>query len=167
MTPEEIASYDEHWLDVAEQISNEALDNQIQFIKNGGITKPGGGAYKPAKISATVDLNTGDIYFGYNGTNKFNPSIQEIHPVLQQRINYTKSLASNTDGNMFAYKQSFEMWSVDNCAEIYSANNALQNNVSWNDMFINTKYFKTGKWAKPCQNCKVTFENIPMPVKGE
>ena len=38
MTPEEIARYDEHWLDVAEQISNEALDNQIQFINNGGIT---------------------------------------------------------------------------------------------------------------------------------
>lgn len=65
MLPEEVARYDEHWLDVAEKISNEALDNQIDFIKNGGITKPGGGAYKPAKISAAVDLNTGDIYFGY------------------------------------------------------------------------------------------------------
>ena len=62
MLPEEVARYDEHWLDVAEKISNEALDNQIDFIKNGGITKPGGGAYKPAKISAAVDLNTGDIY---------------------------------------------------------------------------------------------------------
>ena len=61
MLPEEVARYDEHWLDVAEKISNEALDNQIDFIKNGGITKPGGGAYKPAKISAAVDLNTGDI----------------------------------------------------------------------------------------------------------
>ena len=60
MLPEEVARYDEHWLDVAEKISNEALDNQIDFIKNGGITKPGGGAYKPAKISAAVDLNTGD-----------------------------------------------------------------------------------------------------------
>ena len=70
MLPEEVARYDEHWLDVAEKISNEALDNQIDFIKNGGITKPGGGAYKPAKISAAVDLNTGDIYFGYNGANK-------------------------------------------------------------------------------------------------
>ena len=40
MLPEEVARYDEHWLDVAEKISNEALDNQIDFIKNGGITKP-------------------------------------------------------------------------------------------------------------------------------
>ena len=45
MLPEEVARYDEHWLDVAEKISNEALDNQIDFIKNGGITKPGGGAF--------------------------------------------------------------------------------------------------------------------------
>ena len=35
MLPEEVARYDEHWLDVAEKISNEALDNQIDFIKNG------------------------------------------------------------------------------------------------------------------------------------
>ena len=34
MLPEEVARYDEHWLDVAEKISNEALDNQIDFIKN-------------------------------------------------------------------------------------------------------------------------------------
>ena len=118
MLPEEVARYDEHWLDVAEKISNEALDNQIDFIKNGGITKPGGGAYKPAKISAAVDLNTGDIYFGYNGANKFNPSIQEIHPDLQQRINRTMSLAGNSIDNEYASRLSFEKWSVDNCAEI-------------------------------------------------
>ena len=35
--------YDKHWTKVAERISNEALDNQINFIKIGGKTKPGGG----------------------------------------------------------------------------------------------------------------------------
>lgn len=59
--------YDKHWTGVAEGISNEALDNQINFIKNGGITKLGGGAYKHGKISAAVDMNTGDISFRYNG----------------------------------------------------------------------------------------------------
>ena len=58
MSSEEVARYDEHWLNVAENISNEALDNQIAFIKSGGITKSGGEKYRPAKISATVDLNT-------------------------------------------------------------------------------------------------------------
>jgi hypothetical protein len=163
MLPEEVARYDEHWIDVAEKISNEALDNQIDFIKNGGITKPGGGAYKPAKISAAVDLNTGDIYFGYNGANKFNPSIQEIHPDLQQRINRTMSLAGNSIDNEYASRMSFEKWSVDNCAEIYSVNNALQNQATLDNIFINTKYFKDGKYALPCRNCQVTFEGCLFP----
>ena len=163
MLPEEVARYGEHWLDVAEKISNEALDNQIDFIKNGGITKPGGGAYKPAKISAAVDLNTGDIYFGYNGANKFNPSIQEIHPDLQQRINRTMSLAGNSIDNEYASRMSFEKWSVDNCAEIYSVNNALQNQATLDNIFINTKYFKDGKYALPCRNCQVTFEGCLFP----
>lgn len=166
MSPEEVARYDKHWLNVAENISNEALDNQIAFIKSGGITKPGGGKYQPAKISATVDLNTGDIYFGYNGANKFNPSRMDIHPVLQEKIQYTKNLAANSLDNPFASKQSFEIWSVDNCAEVYSANNALLNGASWDNLFINTKYFKNGEWASPCENCKITFENVYMPKKG-
>ena len=57
MSPEEIARYNEHWVNVAENISNESLDNQIAFIKSGGITKPGGGKYRPTKISATVETS--------------------------------------------------------------------------------------------------------------
>lgn len=136
---------------------------KLIYRKNGGITKPGGGAYKPAKISAAVDLNTGDIYFGYNGANKFNPSIQEIHPDLQQRINRTMSLAGNSIDNEYASRMSFEKWSVDNCAEIYSVNNALQNQATLDNIFINTKYFKDGKYALPCRNCQVTFEGCLFP----
>ena len=32
--------------------------------------------------------------------------------------------------------------------------------------YINTKYFKNGEWASPCKNCKITFENVYMPKKG-
>lgn len=167
MSAEEIARYDEHWVNVAENISNEALDNQIAFIKSGGITKPGGGKFKPAKISAAVDLNTGDIYFGYNGTNKFNPSIQEIHPDLQRRIDKTMGLAGDSVGNEYANRMSFEKWSVDNCAEIYSVNNALQNEANLNNIFINTKNFKDGRYASPCRNCQVTFEGCLFPKQLE
>ena len=166
MTLEEIARYDEYWMNVAERISNEALDSQIIYIKNGGIKKTGGGKYQPVKISATVDLNTGDIYFGYNGANKFNPSRIEIDPKLQQRIDYTKELASNTEGNIFANKSSFEIWSVENCAEIYSANNALHNGASLDNIFINTKKFKDSTYAPPCKNCQITFEGVNMPQGG-
>lgn len=42
MSPGEIARYSEHWVNVAENISNESLDNQIAFIKSGGIPRTGG-----------------------------------------------------------------------------------------------------------------------------
>lgn len=74
MTPEQIAAYNKHWIGVAERISDEALDKQITYTKQGGITKPSGGIYRPAKVGMSVDLNTGDIYFGYSGASKFNPS---------------------------------------------------------------------------------------------
>ena len=35
-------------------------------------------------------------------------------------------LARNTKGNIFSNKSSFKVWSIDNCAEIYSVNNALK-----------------------------------------
>ncbi|MEY8322049.1 hypothetical protein AAK894_13425 [Lachnospiraceae bacterium 46-61] len=166
MSPEEVARYDEYWLDVAEKTSNEALEKHIAYIKNGGIKKPTGGKFKPAKVSAAVDLNTGNIYIGYNGSNPkiFNPSRTEIVHELQQRIEYTKNLAANTIDNEYASRMSFQMWSVDNCAEIYAVNNLLKDGGDINNIFINTKYSIEKqidtylKTALPCKNCQITFE---------
>lgn len=58
---------------------------------------------------------------------------------------------------------SFEIWSVDNCAEIYSANNALYNGAILDNIFINTKNFSNGTYATPCKNCQVTFKGVNMP----
>lgn len=165
MPLDEITRYDKYWNGVAEKISDEALWNQINFIKNGGITKHGGGAYKPAKISASVDMNTGDIYFGYNGANKFNPSRNTLHSELQRLIDTTKELASNDLSNPYASRNSYELWSVDNCAEVYATNNALRNGANIDRIFLNTKYFKDGTYAEPCANCKITFKGFAMPNK--
>ncbi|URZ09739.1 hypothetical protein [Clostridium felsineum] len=165
MSPDEVATYDKHWTGVAETISNKELDNQINFIKNGGITKPGGGAYKPAKISAAVDMNTGDISYGYNGANKFNPSRNTLKPELQSLVDNTKSLAANDLSNPYAARNSYELWSVDNCAEVYATNNALINGANINNIFLNTKYFNNGVYAEPCANCKITFKGFGMPNK--
>ena len=73
------------------------------------------------------------------------------------------SLAGNSIDNEYASRMSFEKWSVDNCAEIYSVNNALQNQATLDNIFINTKYFKDGKYALPCRNCQVTFEGCLFP----
>ena len=163
MEPEVVTKYNEYWLNVAEEMSDEVLDNQIMYIRSGGITKPGGGKYRPAKISATVDLNNGNTYVGYNGTSKFNPSMREIHPDLQKRIEYTKKLARSSEGNVFAQKSSFEVWSVENCAEVYSVNNAVHGGASMDNIFINTKVFRDGTYAPPCRNCQITFGGINMP----
>ena len=163
MTFEEIKRYDEYWYNVADKLSNEALDIHIQYIRNNGITKPNGGQYRPAKVSATVDMRNGNIYYGYNGAKKFNPSRSEICDILQERIDYTKDLATHTKGNIYADRNSFEKWSVDNCAEVYSVNNALKNGANLNELFLNTKYFKNGEYAPLCKNCQVTFKGIRIP----
>ena len=45
----------------------------------------------------------------------------------------------------------------------YLINNALQNQATLDNIFINTKYFKDGKYALPCRNCQVTFEGCLFP----
>ena len=52
---------------------------------------------------------------------------------------------------------------INPCAEIYSVNNALHNQATLDNIFINTKYFKDGKYALPCRNCQVTFEGCFFP----
>ena len=135
------------------------------YIKNGGIRKSGGGAYKPAKISAAVDMNTGNISFGYNGSAKFNPSRNPIKPELQSLIDKTKQLAANDVTNPYANRSSFELWSVDNCAEVYATNNALINGANIDNIFLNTKFFNNGAYAEPCANCRITFKDFSMPKK--
>ena len=173
MSFQESIRYDKYWLDVAEEISGKALEKHITFINRGGIKKSGGGAFKPVKVSVALDLNTGNMHFGYNGSDPrvFNPSRKEIVPELQQRIERTKNWAVNDINNEFAANMSFEIWSVDNCAEVYAVNNLLRNGGDINNIFINTKnslakkvdkYLKT---ASPCRNCQRTFEGCFFPKK--
>ena len=77
------------------------------------------------------------------------------------------NLVKNTEGNIFANKSSFEIWSVNNCAEVYSANNALRNGANFDNLFINTKFFNSGIYAEPCKNCKITFKGVKMPTGGK
>ena len=132
------------------------------FIKNGGITKPGGGQYNPAKVGSAVHLDTGDIYYGYSGATQFNPSKHEILPELQALIDNAKTLAANAPTNPYAVIASFEKWSVENCAEIYAVNNALRGGADINSIFIYTKTFNTSIYAPPCKNCLVTFKDFLM-----
>lgn len=86
-------------------------------------------------------------------------------PELQKRIDFTKELASNSEGNIFSKTASFEIWSVENCAEINAANNALRNGATLDNIFINTKNYKDGVFAPPCRNCQITFNGVFMPER--
>ena len=145
MSPEESARYDEHWLDVAEKISNETLDNHIAFIKNGGITRQNGKIYEPSKVCCAVDLNTGETYIGYSGKLGMNPSKPvngQLESELQIRVDRTKEIAKNTIGNPYADRSSFYTYPVDNCAEVFATNNALLGGADIDNIFLNTKYKK-------------------------
>ena len=61
---------------------------------------------------------------------------------------------------------SFEVWNVDNCAEVYSVNQALHNGASMDNIFINTKVYGGGMYAKPCKNCIITFDGAYFPKIG-
>ena len=110
-------------------------------------------------------METGDIAFGYNGVNKFNPSKNTIQPELQTLIDNTKKSAKNDITNEYAVRESYELWSVDNCAEIYATNNSLINGANIDEIFLNTKKFENKVYAQPCENCKVTFKDFRMPNK--
>ena len=166
MSPEEAARYDEHWLDVAEKISNETLDNNIAFIKNGGITRQNGKIYEPSKVCCAVDLNTGETYIGYSGKRGMNPSKPvngQLESELQIRVDRTKEIAKNTIGNPYADRSSFYTYPVDNCAEVFATNNALLGGADIDNIFLNTRNFWSEEYAPLCDNCKITFENFKLP----
>lgn len=101
------------------------------------------------------------MYFGYSGKTGFNPSRSEIlDDGLQALIDNTKKLAKDTKDNIYADRESFELWSVDNCAEINAVDQALKNGANMEDIFIRTVNFKTGEFAEFCDNCKITFNNF-------
>ena len=169
MSSKDLEGYEKYWKGVAEKTSNDALDMEIAKMNSGNIKKPNGDAYSSTKISAAVDMNTGDIYLGYSGKKGYNPSKPDymngeiIEPSLQARINNTKNIAASDLNNPYREKSSYEPWAVDNCAEVYATNKALQNSADIDNIFLNTKTVKTGEYAPPCDNCKITFNGFLMP----
>lgn len=71
---------------------------------------------------------------------------------LQTLVDNTKKIAKNTPNNPYADRESFELWPVDNCAEINAVDQALKNGGKREDIFIRTVNFKTGKFAEFCDN---------------
>jgi hypothetical protein len=55
---------------------------------------------------------------------------------------------------------SFKEWNVENCAEVWSTRKAILNGAKFDDIAFKCVQTKTGKYAPPCENCEMTFENL-------
>ncbi|WP_318581334.1 MULTISPECIES: hypothetical protein [Clostridium] len=54
---------------------------------------------------------------------------------------------------------SFKDWNVENCAEVWSTRKAILNGAKFDDISFKCVQTKNGNYAKPCGNCKRTFNN--------
>ncbi|PEQ29263.1 hypothetical protein CN467_28720 [Bacillus cereus] len=49
-----------------------------------------------------------------------------------------------------------EEWNVDNCAEVWSARDAILKGARYDNFIVRTENL-SGGFAKPCENCRRTF----------
>lgn len=145
MTPEEIARYDAYWDNVADDMLKSNINNYRQAILNGDITKPTGGKINSKVVTAAIDTNTGDIYYGISGMNN-NPTRNAINPQMQ-------AILDSVDGTMTNYP-------LENCGEFNAINNALNNGVDINSLRVYSVDRVGGNYKAPCINCQNLYGNI-------
>ena len=73
-----------------------------------------GGKINSKVVTAAIDTNTGDIYYGISGMNN-NPTRNVINPQMQ-------AILGSVDGSMTNYP-------LENCGEFNAINNTLNNRV--------------------------------------
>jgi len=145
MSPEEIARYDEHWNVVADDMLKSNLSNFRNGILNGDITKTTGGKINSKVMTAAIDIETGDIYYGISGMNN-NPTRNTINSQMQ-------SILNSVDGTMTNYP-------LENCGEFNAINNALNNGVDINMLRVYSIERVSGNYKAPCINCQNLYGNL-------
>ena len=145
MTPEEIARYDAYWNNVAEDRLKSNINSYRQAILNGDIIKPTGGKTNSKVVTATIDTNTDDIYYGISGMNN-NPTRYAINPQMQ-------AILVSVDGTMTNYP-------LENCGELNAINNALNSRVDINALKVYSIDRVGGNYKAPCINCQNLYGNI-------
>ena len=145
MSPEEAARYDAYWNNVADDMLKSNLNSYRQAILNGDITKPTGGKINSKVVTAAIDTNTGDIYYGISGMNN-NPTRNVINPQMQ-------AILDSVDGSMTNYP-------LENCGEFNAINNALNNGVDIYSLRVYSIDRAGGNYKAPCINCQNLYGNI-------
>lgn len=110
--------------------------------------------YKSLLTDEYLESLPDDFWIGKN-----KQSVKENMAKLRAAIERTKMEAA-MEGKFSMYNEpSFEsLWNVENCAEIWSAREAILNGARFDDLIIRTENLAGGEYAEPCKNCQRTFE---------
>ncbi|XRD23895.1 hypothetical protein AABM34_15810 [Lysinibacillus fusiformis] len=157
-------------IDEAKGIARTKIAQERNELLEGKYIDPNtGDIYIPHVMTAAVNLKTGRAYIGYNGkgvdfrtgNERFNPTVSELDDEVVMLVEKTKNRAleySKQAGG--EVKDSFEKWTVDNCAEVQAVNQAVKDGAKVEDILLSTIEVLPNKYKKVCKNCKETFENF-------
>ena len=145
MSPEEAARYDKYWNNVADDMLKSNLGDFRSAVLSGDITKTTGGKINSKVVTAAIDTNTGDIYYGISGMNN-NPTRNMTNPQMQEILN-------SVNGSMTNYP-------LENCGEFNAINNALNNGANIQNLRVYSIDRVSGNYKAPCINCQNLYGDI-------
>ncbi|WP_413367352.1 pre-toxin TG domain-containing protein [Lysinibacillus sp. 3P01SB] len=157
-------------IDEAKGIARTKIAQERNELLEGKYIDPNtGDIYIPHVMTAAVNLKTGRAYIGYNGkgfdfrtgNERFNPTVSELDDEVVMLVEKTKNRALEASKQAGGeVKDSFEKWTVDNCAEVQAVNQAVKDGAKVEDILLSTIEVLPNKYKKVCKNCKETFENF-------
>jgi hypothetical protein len=150
MSPEEAGRYNSYWDDVADDVAKSNIENYRQAILNGQVTKTTGGKINSKVVTAGVDTNTGEIYYGVSGM-KNNPTRTSIHPKMQSILDNVGTSQTN--------------YPLENCGEFNVINNAIKNGANPSNLRIYSVDRISGNFKAPCINCENLYKDILEFIK--
>ncbi len=119
-------------------------------------------AYHEYTLSKEFIDSIPNEYFTSTGCSKASVNIEMAK--LRNAIQRTKNEAiiSDTGFEFNAHGQpSFKYeWNVENCAEVWSAHQAIMEGVKYENIRFKCVTTQTGEWALPCKNCEKTFAEL-------
>ena len=145
MSPEEAARYDGYWNNVADDMLKSNLGDYRRAVLSGDITKTTGGKINSKVVTAAIDTNTGDIYYGISGMNN-NPTRNMTNPQMQEILNSVNESMTN--------------YPLENCGEFNAINNALNNGANIQNLRVYSIDRVSGNYKAPCINCQNLYGNI-------
>lgn len=145
MSPEEIARYDSYWNNVADDMLKSNIDGYQQSVLNGLIAKTTGGKINSKVLTAAIDTNTGDIYYGISGMNN-NPTRGLTNSQMQSILDQVGSSKMN--------------YPLENCGEFNAINNALNNGVDIGSLRVYSIERVGGIYKPPCINCQNLYGEL-------